>query len=63
VKKRLICKLIHKINENTWELECEEIKAKKNLSPYNLFMQKCIKEKAEPIQERFKVCAMEYKKK
>jgi len=38
-------------------------KKKRKPSRYNLFMGRCIKEKTGPVTQRFKECALEYKKK
>jgi len=37
-------------------------RSKRAPSKYNLFMKECIKGKSGPIQERFRACALEYKK-
>lgn len=37
--------------------------SKRAPSAYNLFIKECLKKKTGPIQERFKECAKEYKKK
>lgn len=37
-------------------------RTKRAPSAYNLWMKECIPKRTGPIQERFKACAVEYKK-
>jgi len=38
-------------------------RSKRNPSPYNLHMKECLKRTTGPIQQRFKICAEEWKRK
>jgi len=66
IKMIVTCRVIRQTGD-IMELECDipdlgTTKRKRKLSAYNEFMRECLRRRTEPIQERFKICAEEYKR-